>query len=47
MYLSIALCGELKSFNNFILPISLLILLTHRATRDDKRCNEKYGDLWK
>ncbi|CAD8143528.1 unnamed protein product [Paramecium pentaurelia] len=46
VYLSIAMCGEFKAFNNYILPLSLFCLLTHRATRDDKRCREKYGKLW-
>ncbi len=29
-----------------ILPASLLILLTHRAWRDEKRCKKKYGKIW-
>ncbi|MHA1515136.1 MAG: hypothetical protein ACTSPF_06335 [Candidatus Heimdallarchaeaceae archaeon] len=30
----------------FVLPLSLFILLAHRAWRDDRRCRKKYGKLW-
>ncbi|NIS33672.1 MAG: ergosterol biosynthesis protein, partial [Actinobacteria bacterium] len=30
----------------YILPLTLIILLTQRAGRDDKRCRAKYGELW-
>lgn len=43
---SIAMCREFKSFNNYILPLSLFCLLTHRVIGDDKRCRKKYGNLW-
>ena len=48
LYLSIALCSGKISFIPYILPISLLILLSQRAHRDDQRCRNKYGEkLWK
>jgi len=31
----------------YFYPIYLTILLVHRQTRDDKKCSEKYGTLWK
>ena len=31
----------------FVLPLALLILLSQRAWRDDRRCKKKYGELWK
>lgn len=30
----------------FLLPLSLLRLLTRRAARDDKKCRAEYGALW-
>ena len=45
-----ALCWTLPAL--FLSPtpyfyfIFLLLLLTHRAIRDDKRCAEKYGKFW-
>ena len=30
----------------YVYSIFLIILLTHRAIRDDKRCAEKYGKYW-
>jgi len=47
VYLSIALCSGTISFIPYILPLSLFILLSQRAYRDDQRCRKKYGDqLW-
>jgi len=47
VYLSIALCSGTQSFIPYILPFSLLILLSQRAHRDDQRCRQKYGErLW-
>lgn len=46
VYLSIALCAGFSSPVPYILPLSLLILLSHRAWRDERRCGDKYGPLW-
>ncbi|CAF2973104.1 unnamed protein product [Rotaria sp. Silwood2] len=44
VYLSIALCSGTISFVPYILPVSLCILLSQRAARDDQRCRKKYGE---
>ncbi|CAF0998621.1 unnamed protein product [Adineta steineri] len=44
LYLSIALCSGTISYVPYILPFSLFILLSQRASRDDQRCRKKYGD---
>jgi len=41
VYLSFALCAGLSHWQPFILPLSLLGLLTQRAARDDKKCRAK------
>jgi len=46
VYISFALCTGFGSPFPYLLPLSLLILLTWRAGRDDKRCRAKYGELW-
>lgn len=46
VYLSFALCTGLQSPLPYILPLSLVILLGQRAARDDRRCRDKYGELW-
>ena len=46
VYISFALCTGWSSPWPYVLPLSLLILLTQRAARDDKKCREKYGELW-
>ena len=46
VYLSIALCSGTISFVPYILPLSLFILLSQRAYRDDQRCRKKYGQTW-
>jgi delta14-sterol reductase len=46
VYLSFALCAGLAHWQPFLLPLSLLVLLTQRAARDDKKCRAKYGRLW-
>lgn len=45
-YLSFSLCTGCSHFIPYILPVSLLILLSQRAWRDDVRCKEKYATLW-
>jgi delta14-sterol reductase len=46
VYLSFALCTGFHSWVPYVLPFSLLMLLTQRSGRDDKKCREKYGQLW-
>ncbi len=46
VYLSFALCAGLSHWQPYLLPLSLLLLLTQRATRDDRKCRAKYGPLW-
>ncbi len=46
VYLSWTLLSGAQSFIPYILPLWLIGLLSHRAGRDDRRCREKYGDLW-
>lgn len=46
VYTCMALCAGLNSFIPFIVPLSLVILLVQRASRDDERCRQKYGPLW-
>ncbi len=46
VYVSFALCAGFSSPYPYILPLTLIILLTQRAGRDDARCREKYGELW-
>ena len=45
-----ALCWSVPALFQSIVPYCyfffLLILLSHRAVRDDKRCAEKYGRFW-
>lgn len=45
-YFSFALCCGFSNIIPYLLPVSLIILLSHRAHRDDKRCKKKYGALW-
>jgi len=47
VYTSFALCTGLVSPWPYLLPLSLVILLTQRASRDDAKCSAKYGELWK
>ena len=46
-----AFCWSIPALFTSLIPymyfIFLLVLLTHRAIRDDKRCEEKYKDSWK
>ena len=46
VYISFAACAGLSSPYPYLLPLSLLVLLTQRAARDDKKCRAKYGELW-
>jgi delta14-sterol reductase len=47
VYLAIALCSGTISIVPYILPVSLFILLSQRAYRDDQRCRKKYGNqIW-
>jgi delta14-sterol reductase len=46
VYLSFALCAGISHWQPFLVPLSLVILLTQRAARDDKKCRAKYGPLW-
>jgi delta14-sterol reductase len=46
VYLSISTISGFNSLLPYTLPFSLLLLLTHRAWRDEQRCKEKYGPLW-
>jgi delta14-sterol reductase len=46
VYLTFALCAGFGSAYPFLLPLSLLVLLTQRAGRDDKKCRAKYGEMW-
>lgn len=46
VYMSFALCTGFQSVVPYLLPLWLCVLLPHRAWRDEKRCREKYGDLW-
>lgn len=46
VYLSFALCAGVSHWQPFLVPLSLLLLLTQRAARDDKKCRAKYGPLW-
>jgi len=38
-------CGI--QLGGYFYPIYLTTLLIHRQMRDDKKCSEKYGTLWK
>ncbi len=46
VYFSFALCSGLQSVVPYLLPLWLCVLLPHRAWRDEKRCREKYGEIW-
>ncbi len=46
VYFSFALCSGFGSAVPYLLPLWLCVLLPHRAWRDEKRCHEKYGELW-
>jgi delta14-sterol reductase len=46
VYVSFALCAGFSSPWPYVLPLTLVVLLTQRAGRDDRRCRAKYGALW-
>lgn len=46
VYFSFALCTGFQSVVPYLLPLWLCVLLPHRAWRDEKRCRDKYGELW-
>ena len=46
VYLCFALTTGFAHPWPYLLPLSLFILLAQRASRDEKRCSEKYGDAW-
>jgi delta14-sterol reductase len=47
VYLAFALTTGFASFYPYLLPLSLTLLLVQRAARDDKKCRNKYGELWR
>jgi delta14-sterol reductase len=46
VYLAFALCAGVGAWQPYLLPLSLVILLTHRAARDDRKCRAKYSEFW-
>jgi delta14-sterol reductase len=46
VYFSFALCTGFGSVVPYLLPLWLCVLLPHRAWRDERRCRDKYGELW-
>ncbi len=46
VYYAFALTTAFSSWIPFLLPVWLTILLLHRSVRDERRCREKYGELW-
>lgn len=47
VYLSFALTSGFVSWVPFVLPAWLATLLSHRSRRDERRCQAKYGELWR
>ena len=46
VYLAFTLTIGFESWIPYLLPLWLIVLLVHRSRRDEKRCREKYGELW-
>ena len=46
VYFALALTSGFDSIIPYILPLWLCGLLSHRAWRDEQRCQTKYGNLW-
>ena len=47
VYLSFALTSGFASWAPYVLPAWLAALLSHRSRRDERRCQAKYGELWR
>lgn len=47
VYFALALTTGFNSIIPYLLPLWLCVLLSHRAWRDEQRCQAKYGNLWK
>jgi Delta14-sterol reductase len=46
VYICFAMTTGFQQAWPYALPLSLVILLSQRAARDDKKCSAKYGPLW-
>ena len=46
VYLAFALTTGFGHWGPYVLPLTLIVLLSQRAARDDKKCRKKYGELW-
>jgi delta14-sterol reductase len=46
VYLALTLTTGFHTFIPYLLPLWMLVLLAHRAYRDDRRCRAKYGAAW-
>jgi delta14-sterol reductase len=46
VYLALSLTTGFASIVPYLLPLWMIVLLAHRAERDDRRCRAKYGGLW-
>jgi delta14-sterol reductase len=46
VYLAISLTTGLHSVVPYLLPMGLFVVLAQRAARDERRCRDKYGELW-
>ena len=46
VYLALTLATGVGSWVPYLLPFWMLVLLAHRAHRDDRRCRAKYGAAW-
>ena len=47
VYVAFASTTGARSFYPYLLPLSLTLILVQRASRDDKKCGAKYGELWR
>ena len=46
IYLAFTLTAGFASLAPLLLPAWLVVLLSHRCLRDERRCRAKYGELW-